>query len=202
MVVVANVVLVCLQTNCAANRTPMQDPGATVSLLNMVEVANKRSALVKQELLTRIDLFGKQLHLRLLAAILSYVEPSDLARSQAVCSGWRLSSSLLNRSWQLQYSRHWESGSGELKELAVGGAETPWVERYKRRGQTEANWQRGQFRQSQHTLPTDVRCSLQVGECLVALGSWDGELMLFDTNSKTVVKTLAEPAASSMAHSG
>src|SRR5881396_2184091 len=138
----------------------MQPSSRMLPAVAMADVASKRSALMKQELLRRIDLFGKQLHLRLLAAILSYVEPLDLARSQAVCDGWRLSFSLLNRAWQTQYSRGWEIGSGELKEMAVAGAETPWLERYKRRKQTEANWRRGRFRQSQHSLNSEVRSAV------------------------------------------
>src|SRR5690242_1458694 len=80
----------------------MQSSAGASSIDINVDLARKRAVLIKQDLLRRIDLFGKQLPLRLLAAILSYVEPRDLARSQAVCSGWRLSSSLLNRAWQTQ----------------------------------------------------------------------------------------------------
>src|SRR5687768_11690856 len=92
-----------------------------------LKVASKRACLMKQELLRGLDQFGKQLPLRLLAEALSYVDAKELARSQTVCSGWRLSFPLKNRAWRVQYHCHWESSSGELAEIAVGGAETLWL---------------------------------------------------------------------------
>ena len=52
----------------------MQASTATQPTEHTADVANKRTCLVKQELLRRIDLFGKQLPLRLLAEVLSYSE--------------------------------------------------------------------------------------------------------------------------------
>ena len=143
-------------------------------IMHTADVANKRTCLMKQELLRRIDLFGKQLPLRLLAEVLSYADTKELGRSQTVCGGWRLSSSLLNRAWRAQYSGQWEAGSGELKEMAVGGAETPWMERYKRRSQTESNWRRGVYRQSTVDIDHSLRAALRVSESLIALGSVTG----------------------------
>src|SRR5688572_25694929 len=108
-----------------------------------VEVANKRACLMKRDPQRGSDLFGKQLPLRLLAEALSYVHDDELARSQAVCSGWRLAAAVLVRAWRAQYAGHWESSSGELAEVAVGGAETSWLVRYRRRRRTDVNYRRG-----------------------------------------------------------
>ena len=114
--------------------------------------ASKRSRLVKEELLRGIDKFGKQLPVRLLAHALSYSNALDLARSQAVCGGWRLPLTFANRAWRVLYGQSWESESAEAADIAVGGADTPRVVRFKRRHQTEANWRAGRWRRTDIAL--------------------------------------------------
>lgn len=96
----------------------------STAVLSAAASANKRSRLVKEELLRGLDKFGKQLPVRLLAYALSYSDALDLARSQAVCSGWRLPLTFANRAWRVLYGQSWEPESAEAADIAVDGAET------------------------------------------------------------------------------
>src|SRR6202035_3851691 len=102
--------------------------------------------LVLNEMFRQIDRFGKQLPSRLLASILTYVGPVEIARSQTVCSGWKLPPNLLDRVWRGCYEREWEGETSERKEIAVAGAGTAWRVRCERRKQTESNWLAGRCR--------------------------------------------------------
>src|SRR5690242_16840841 len=131
--------LLRLQANIARPSAQMQISSDSKRITQRVNVAVKRACLVKLELLRRIDRFGKQLPVRLLAEILSFGGALELTRSQAVCSGWKLPRTLLNRTWRTVYNGHWEASSGDLLEIAPAGAETPWLVRYQLRDETEAN---------------------------------------------------------------
>src|SRR5688572_22610892 len=102
----------------------------TTAIIFATSLASKRSRLVKDELLRGIDKFGKQLPVRLLAYALGYSDARDLARSQAVCSGWRIPLSFANRAWRVLYGQSWESESAEAADIAVNGADTPWAVRF------------------------------------------------------------------------
>src|SRR6187551_1858148 len=104
---------------------------ATVSAeLNSIA---KQMKLILNEMLRQIDRFGKQLPSRLLATILTYVGATELARSQTVCSSWKLPLNLLDRVWRGCYEHDWEAETSERKEIAVAGAGTAWRLRYERR---------------------------------------------------------------------
>ena len=70
----ATLLLVYSDRDIAAIRCQMQASTAIQEMMRSADVANKRTCLMKQELLRRIDLFGKQLPLRLFAEVLSYSE--------------------------------------------------------------------------------------------------------------------------------
>src|SRR5687767_12225052 len=77
------------QPDISPTRFQMQRSTDPESVQRGLEVVNKRSCLMKQDPRRGLDLFGKQLPLRLLAEALSYVQAKELARSHTVCSGWR-----------------------------------------------------------------------------------------------------------------
>src|SRR5438477_9108058 len=103
----------------------------STAIIAVGNLAVKRNRLMREELLRGIDKFGKQLPVRLLAHILSYVEARDLAGSQTVCGGWKLPSNLLgDRLWRCLYMQSWEVQSAESPDVALNGANTTWVTRY------------------------------------------------------------------------
>src|SRR3954462_3247156 len=106
------------------------------ALSSELDSTAKQMKLALNEMLRQIDRFGKQLPSRLLASILTYVGSADIARSQTVCSSWKLPLNLLDRVWRGSYEHDWEAETSERKEIAVAGAGTAWRVRYER---AEAN---------------------------------------------------------------
>jgi len=163
----------------------------------MESVLKKRTTLVKQA-----DRFGTQFPVRLLGESLSFLGTGELVGSQSVCSGWKLSPSLLNRAWERLYAQNWEARSGERKEIAVDGVATPWLQRYKRRKQTEDNWRYGLFRRVRTRYTGHTRCTTRVGENLLAIGAAvEGTITLLDVHTNSVVKAVDSAIAPfSLAH--
>src|SRR5437016_353044 len=108
-----------------------------------LSVASKRLRFTKQELLRRVDCWGQQLPVRLLAGILSFCGGLELARSQAVNCGWQLSPAFRERLWRSSYLADFEAGTAEAAGIACSGPRTPWLERYQRRKRTDQNWRAG-----------------------------------------------------------
>src|SRR5687767_14434040 len=96
-------------------------PAASMlALYYHLEAVAKRNRLQSQRLLSRLDRWGLQMPLSILRAILTFVGASELATSQRVCSGWRLGKTVLDRSWEKLYRRHWETdGTQDHKAIAV-----------------------------------------------------------------------------------
>src|SRR5687768_15060690 len=109
-------------------------------LYSQMDAVSKRSKLLLQRLLSRIDRWGLQLPVAILRAIVAFGTAQELALSQCVCGGSRLSKTLLDRSWEELYRREWETDGTEAHTaIAVAGPSTPWSVRYRRRQQTERN---------------------------------------------------------------
>src|SRR5688572_7173079 len=89
---------------------------------------------------------------RMLTGILLFTGATETARSAGVCKIWKSHFLLDDRLWRMWYELDFEAKTAESKAIAVNGKDTPWMVRYKRRAQTEANWQAGRFRMSSHYL--------------------------------------------------
>src|SRR4051794_13477443 len=81
----------------------------SAALFVELQLRVRQSKEMRDELLRKIDRFGKQLPCRLLASMLSYVGPQEISRSQTVCSGWKLTVGLLDRLWRGCYEHDWEA---------------------------------------------------------------------------------------------
>ena len=161
-----------------------------------VNLASKRVRLVKQELLRTCDRWGQQFPIRLLAEALSYCEASELALSQEVCSGWKLTRPLEDRLWRAAYLRSWEAGSEALPDIAVQGAETPWLVRYRQRQLAEDNWLAGRYRAEQYQKPALVSAALALpGDRVAAVFRNPGarSIGVLDLNTGALLHTTAYP---------
>src|SRR5688500_13578974 len=83
------------------------DDGA--GLAATLDQTNKRTRLMKQDLLRSADKWGRQLPSRVLTSVLSCAGALEIARSQIICDGWGLPANLLDRLWRMRYELDWEA---------------------------------------------------------------------------------------------
>src|SRR5689334_14870340 len=81
---------------------------AVVNLMHELKFLSKRTKLMKQELLYKVDNWGTQLPIRLLAEYSAYLCAKDLASCSSVCNSWKLPLNLDNRLWQHLYMSDYE----------------------------------------------------------------------------------------------
>src|SRR5689334_14960885 len=93
-----------------------------VNLSHELKLLSKRARLIKQELLYKVDSWGKQLPIRLFAQCSDYLGAKDLASCSSVCSSWKLPLMLENRLWQHLYMADYEAETAQELFIANGGA--------------------------------------------------------------------------------
>lgn len=140
------------------------------------DTASKRARATRDELLRGQDRYGKQLSMWILIQILDFLDTRDLATSQRVCAGWRLSMSRMDMRWRQLYSRVWKRDAvPHLSKEQVDAKQA-----FQRRLQTETNWKQGRYRTKLHKFPTCFPTALFVTpqDNTLVLGCDDGSLIM------------------------
>src|SRR5688572_6912521 len=113
-------------------------------------------ALIKQETLRKLDKWGKQCPVRLVAQCLQLVQAKELAASSTVCKSWYLPPNLANALWKRCYLADYEAETANDPAIAVEGEDTSWSVRYRRRTRVERNWSSKSFVRSEVALEVHV----------------------------------------------